>query len=151
MPGFSFSRTYFDPARCPGCKRETTERDRNAEGVFVCRCREWRLVTGAFCMPSGSEGEPPVEVRMRPEWSPVSYPAPARAEPGQPSLDRQDDILTTLRKKGTPLTRTELVEEMGLPGEGALGRDLAWMVKHGILVKSPRRRGYWPATDPVPM
>ena len=73
----------------------------------------------------------------------------SKAEPGQPSQDRQDDIIAALVAKGTPLTRPELVSAMRLRTEGKLGHQLAWMVRNNILLTIPRR-GYWPAGRPVP-
>ena len=71
-------------------------------------------------------------------------------DPGKPSRDRQEDIISAIRSKGTPLTRSELVEALRRGGEGALGRNLAWMVKNELLVNIPGR-GYWPASDPTPV
>lgn len=74
------------------------------------------------------------------------------AEPrhqGQPSEDRQADILAAIKNRGVPLTRPELIEAMGLEKEGKLGHHLSWMVREKKLVSIPQR-GYWPADQPVP-
>jgi hypothetical protein len=68
-----------------------------------------------------------------------------KAHPDRPSQDRQNDVITAIRNAGTPLTRSELVKEMGLGSEGKLGKNLTWMVNQGLLQKTGR--GYWPAAD----
>lgn len=72
-----------------------------------------------------------------------------RRHPDQPSRDRQQDILASIRDAGTPLTRPEIVEAMKLSSEGKLGHHLAWMTKNKLLVNIPSR-GYWPSDQPIP-
>lgn len=72
-------------------------------------------------------------------------PAP---QAGRPSDDRTADIIAAIRAAGVPLTRPELVRAMRLKAEGKLGAQLAWLVRHGILINIPGR-GYWPAADPI--
>jgi hypothetical protein len=72
-----------------------------------------------------------------------------KRNPGQPSQDRQNDILAAIRAAGTPLTRPELVKNMRLKTEGKLGHHLAWMVAANILLNIPPQ-GYWPANQPIP-
>jgi hypothetical protein len=72
-----------------------------------------------------------------------------KAEPNQPSRDRQDDIIAAIISRSTPLTRPELVDQMRLKTEGKLGHHLAWMVNNGKLVNIPGR-GYWPADRAMP-
>jgi hypothetical protein len=72
-----------------------------------------------------------------------------KAEPGQPSPNRQNDIIAAILAAATPLTRPELVTAMRLKVEGKLGHHLAWMVRKGRLKNIPQR-GYWPAHHPIP-
>jgi hypothetical protein len=93
-------------------------------------------------------------LEQRKPSNPLAPPTPSasrarRAEPGQPSRDRQSDIIAAIVAAGTPLTRPELVEAMRLTTEGRLGAQLAWMVRNNLLVNIPTR-GYWPANRPAP-
>jgi hypothetical protein len=92
--------------------------------------------------------EPPADEEPG-QWSEPAAPRRAKAEPGQPSQDRQNDIIAAIVAKGTPLTRPELVDAMRLTTEGKLGAHLAWMVRKNHLVNIPHR-GYWPTDRPVP-
>jgi hypothetical protein len=79
----------------------------------------------------------------------ASAPEKPRADPGQPSEDRQDDIIATIRAAGVPLTREELIDKMRLPRKGGkIGHHLAWMTKNEKL-QQIKGRGYWPAGTPL--
>jgi hypothetical protein len=96
------------------------------------------------------EGETPGRTHERTKQAEKATPGTGKAQPGQPSKDRQDDIIAAIRSEGTPLTRPELVEKMKLKTEGKLGHHLAWMVANHRLLHIPNR-GYWPADAPLPV
>lgn len=81
------------------------------------------------------------------DTAPATASAPKR-DPDKPSEARQDDIISVIRGKGTPLARSEIVKALRMPTDGKIGHNLAWMVKHGVLLKRPPH-GYWPAGDPM--
>jgi hypothetical protein len=84
------------------------------------------------------------------EIAPDPADKPDTAKAGRPSADRQQDIVTALLAGGTPLTRSELQKAIRLKREGALGRNLSWMVKNDLLINIPRR-GYWPKGRDIPV
>lgn len=73
---------------------------------------------------------------------------PAR-DPDRPSLNRQSDIIGTIRSKGTPLQRSELLVAMKMKTLGKMATHLAWMVRNRKLINI-EGEGYWPADDPLP-
>lgn len=124
-----------------------------------CRRLKLRSLPGLWDFYRGAQAGS-ADLDSCPSTTPPAQPLPAPTaggsgsnrpsrDPSQPSQDRQDDILVTLRNEGTPLTRAELVVAMKLKTEGKLGAHLAWMVTNGLLV-NVAHRGYWPAADPLP-
>lgn len=79
----------------------------------------------------------------------VQKPPPQSFKQTPPSKNRQDDILSVIRKMATPLHRDEIRKELKLKSPGALGRHLSWMVKQNIL-RNYDGFGYWPTSDGKP-
>jgi hypothetical protein len=140
------------------------EPDRDDDSYTCARCGRWAL-SGVPRSYVTDRGRTYVFHAAGPRWRKIASPAPG-SDSGPvvgydpqgltpsgrrpPSKSRQDDIISAIRSKGTPLHRREVKEAMKLKvSESALGHDLARMVKDGKLVNDPKQ-GYWPAGDQLP-